>query len=185
MSKSTYEQLVQQTVRSVLFRGDTKEKQADSKTFDTEAIVNDTETKDKATSGIPKDSLLRRLIGSSNENSEEPALDEDNNGAGAECSWVMDCATWSLEQLRREKTTIKRYLNAQQLPHNCQEAPAGNLLLFEAYALIKLFLLERDLDYRQCLQQSIGCDTTFLTLIHVLLSLYARYFERVHGRQVR
>ncbi|KAG1685845.1 hypothetical protein DVH05_007681 [Phytophthora capsici] len=174
MSKSFYEQLVHQTVHGVLFREDTQDKDVNHQAFDT---VNPTET-------IPKDSLLHFLINSGNE---EPALDENNNYDDvADYSRVMNCASWSVEQLRREKRTIKHYLNSQHLKlcHSHGETLGSNLPVFEAYALIKLFLLERDLDYRQCLQQSIGCENTFVTLIQVLLTLYARYFERVHGRQI-
>ncbi|KAK1944579.1 hypothetical protein P3T76_004491 [Phytophthora citrophthora] len=183
MSKSIYEQLVQQTVRGVLFCEDPKDNEFNLKAFGTATTIIRTETKEKTALGIPKDSLLHFLIRSGNE---DPALDENNNGDAFDRSWVMDCATWTVEQLRREKRTLKCYLNAQRqnLPHNYGETLGDNLILFEAYALIKLFLLEKDLDYRQCMQQSIGCEDTFITLIQVLLTLYARYFERVNGRQV-
>ncbi|KAG7386116.1 hypothetical protein PHYPSEUDO_000623 [Phytophthora pseudosyringae] len=190
----SYDRLVQQTVRSVLFCGYSHENRASLKAPAMVANLSNTlrdVSKKKTTTGTCKDSLLHILISAGSERTEEPAQDdEDNNGDETRRgSWLVDCPNWPVERLRREKATIKRYLYAQRQKRvsDSQKTPklyGEVLMLHEAYALLKLFLLERDPDYRQCLQQSIGCTNSFLTSLHVLLTLYTRYFERAHGRQI-
>lgn len=183
--RGIYERLVEQTVRNALFREHAGEKQAGTLKGSSDS-ERDT-TKNTTTTESREGSILQLLTSANNEHTEDPAEDEEDNNAGEarRGSWVADCPNWSIERLRGEKAEIKRYLNAQRLKFADDSQKTPKLLsIHEAYALLKLFLLERDPDYRQCLQQSIGCTTTFLTSLHVLLTLYATYFERAHGRQV-
>ncbi|ETK78759.1 hypothetical protein F441_15571 [Phytophthora nicotianae CJ01A1] len=166
----TYELLVQHTVRDVLFSEPSNEKQTPAKHMSMADKIE-----------IQKDSLLSLLLNSENEN---PAENEDNNADEARSSWLLDCPYWSIERLRREKAAIKRYLHSQKFQDNGSKLSGDMLMLHEAYALLKLFLLERDPVYLQYLQQSIGCSSSFLTSLHVQLTLYATYFERAHGRQI-
>ncbi|KAG3107328.1 hypothetical protein PI124_g12745 [Phytophthora idaei] len=171
--KDMYESLVHQTVRNVLFRDPSSDKQSPAKCAS---------TSDGSKQTFEKDSLLYLLINADNEHAEEPGdnnADEIRRG-----SWLVGCPDWSIERLRREKAAIKRYLHSQKLTNDGQKLSGEVLTLHEAYALLKLFLLERDPNYRQYLQQSIGCTSSFLTSLHVQLTLYATYFERAHGRQI-
>ncbi|KAG3149587.1 hypothetical protein PI126_g11945 [Phytophthora idaei] len=139
--KDMYESLVHQTVRNVLFRDPSSDKQSPAKCAS---------TSDGSKQTFEKDSLLYLLINADNEHAEEPG---DNNA----------------DEIRRGSWL---------------KLSGEVLTLHEAYALLKLFLLERDPNYRQYLQQSIGCTSSFLTSLHVQLTLYATYFERAHGRQI-
>ncbi|KAG2790763.1 hypothetical protein Pcac1_g85 [Phytophthora cactorum] len=174
--KDMYESLVHQTVRNVLFRDPSSDKQSPAKY----ASISD-----GSKQTFEKDSLLYLLTNADNEHAEEPAEDEDNNADEIRRgSWLVGCPDWSIERLRREKAAIKRYLHSQKLTNDGQKLAGEVLTLHEAYALLKLFLLERDPNYRQYLQQSIGCTSSFLTSLHVQFTLYATYFERAHGRQI-
>jgi hypothetical protein len=194
MSKhqDTVERLVQQTVRSVLFNPPSgpgaREKQQVAIALADSSLTN--ALKKITITDVRQDSVLYLLTSGGNNCSEDPAEDEDNSvGEAYRGSWVVECASWSVDRLRAEKAAVKRYLGAQRRELASESLKAPNktsdaTIAYEAYALLKLFLLERDPDYRQCLEQSIGCTSSFLTSLRALLTLYATYFERAHGRKV-
>ncbi|KAF1792211.1 hypothetical protein GQ600_8035 [Phytophthora cactorum] len=124
-----------------------------------ESLVHQTYS-DGSKQTFEKDSLLY-LLTTLTTSTPRPAEDEDNNAD--EIRVVRGC---------------------QKLTNDGQKLAGEVLTLHEAYALLKLFLLERDPNYRQYLQQSIGCTSSFLTSLHVQFTLYATYFERAHGRQI-
>ncbi|KAF4140326.1 hypothetical protein GN958_ATG10490 [Phytophthora infestans] len=155
-----YERLVHQTVSCVLFG---------------EPSSGAVSTGDEVIKGVgTEDSLLHLFL----RDGEDPAEDEDNNADEVRRDmWLVECVEWPIERLRREKAAVKRYLRSQKL----QKLSGDMLVLHEVYALLKLFLLERDPHYRRGLQH---CTSSFLTSLHVQLSLYATYFERAYGRQI-
>lgn len=187
-SRDIVERLVQQTVRNVLFR-------ESSPSRIQEAVAESVVTAiGSSTNNIPTEvrpgSLLHELVRLSEKGTDNPAEedDEDNNADKARHGlWITDCMSWPIERLKAEKAELKRYLNRQRRI-TCLKTPEPSTrasIIHETYAILKLFLLERDPDYRQCLQQAMGGNNSFLTSLHMLLTLYATYFERAHGKQVR
>ncbi|KAG6618659.1 uncharacterized protein IUM83_01469 [Phytophthora cinnamomi] len=198
-SRDILERLVQQTVRNVLFRvpsdQPTRSQAVVAKptvlATTASSIDHPTALKTATPIEIRPDSLLHLLVSSNYDGTDNPAEDDgDNNAVRTRCgSWITDCVNWSVERLQAEKAEIKRYLHQQrrETEGSCQktmEVTGQVSIIHEAYAILKLFLLERDPDYRQCLQQTIGGSNSFLTSLHVLLTLYATCFERAHGRQI-
>ncbi|GMF27663.1 unnamed protein product [Phytophthora lilii] len=192
--RDIFERLVQQTMRDVLFC-ETPSQFIRQKSTDTIPPVADSNIEDNAsikpvTGDINSSSLLHLLITSGNASSQDSADEDDDNNAPCRDSLLMGCANWSTERLRKEKAAIKRYLHSRRrdLAKDAKARPGASTevsIIHEAYAILKLLLLEKDPDYRQCLQQSIGCTKSFLTSLHALLTLYSTYFERANGRQVR
>ncbi|KAH7479771.1 hypothetical protein KRP22_010192 [Phytophthora ramorum] len=192
--KDIFEHLVRQTVHTVLF-SDTSDQHHESAN-DSVVIVGRSDTEQNAVETatameIRSDTLLHRLIHNYDNHTENSSEDERGNNADViSCTaWMKDCLNWSIERLKTEKALIKQYVQEHRRKraedcHKSPEMPADNFTIHEAYALLKLFLLERDPDYRQCLLQSIECDNSFLPSLHVQLTLYAAYFERTNGRPI-
>ncbi|RLN88543.1 hypothetical protein BBJ28_00001201 [Nothophytophthora sp. Chile5] len=200
--RDVVETLVQQTVHEILFLEPSDESsghrhavflrsQYSSKAAALEAKAA---TREGATTSLLH--LLLTQTSSSNcssegdkESEEDPAQDEDEDvAASARFAWVLECPKWSLDRLRENKLAIKKYIQRQHenQQHSSDARPRSTELsaVHEAYALLKLFLMERDVDYRRHLQHAASSTTAFTTSLHVLLTLYATYFQRAHGRQV-
>lgn len=135
------------------------------------------------------------------------------------------CCQWSREALARAKAALKAFLRSVST-HNSNSGAAPDELpaydtprggearpdrryaqVFETYALVKLFLLEKDERYRaQKIAEPGGASSRtarsgfamgsgdsrrgaavqhrFLVLLRVQLALYAHYFELANGRKV-
>ncbi|CEG43134.1 uncharacterized protein PHALS_14689 [Plasmopara halstedii] len=171
-----YECLVMQTVRHVLFCEPSTDRQNPTQ----HTVMHTYDHLNPAF--VEKNSLLCLLISNFN-NADNREIDDNNSKGTHHSTWIVDCPKWSLERLRSEKSTIKRYLIAQRrkLSDDRQQPAAHVLKLYETHALLKLFLLERDIEYRQV---QISRSRSFLQSLHMLLLLYATYFERVYGRKV-
>ncbi|GMF30182.1 unnamed protein product [Phytophthora fragariaefolia] len=189
-SRDVFERLVQQTVRNVLFQepsGRSVQKQHAFTTLPSKMLVPRNNKcrvpKMSHTTEACPGSLIHLLISLSEKGSDNPGEENSDNNDDEACldSWITDCVNWSIERLKAEKARIKRYLRICQ---KTTQTTAQVSIIHEAYAILKLLLLERDPGYRECLQQTIGCHKLFQASLHVLLTLYATYFERAHGRQV-
>ncbi|KAE9117903.1 hypothetical protein PF010_g8434 [Phytophthora fragariae] len=190
-SRDIFERLMQQTVRNVLFREPSTRIQAVPVAKSAATTIGETSNVHTAPkTEVRPGSLLHQLVNLNAKCIDNPAEDDEDNNADRVIPglWISDCMNWSIERLKAEKAEIKRYLHEQRRSmKTCQkttEPSAQDSIVHEAYAILKLFLLERDPDYRQCLQQSIGGNNSFLTSLHVQLTLYATYFERANGRQI-
>lgn len=111
------------------------------------------------------------------------------------------CCRWSRETLAEVKAILKGFLRTVSAAR--QNSKSGDAKqctrVFEAYALVKLFLLEKDEQYRAVKIESCGRtrlnivspsrrvaeNARFLMLLQVQLALYAQYFEVANGRKVR
>ncbi|KAE9042662.1 hypothetical protein PR003_g3510 [Phytophthora rubi] len=191
-SRDIFERLMQQTVRNVLFRESSPRNQVVPVAKPAVATISATSNVHTAlpTTEVRPGSLLHQLVSLDAKCIDHPAEDEEDNNVDRTRPglWLTDCMNWSIERLKAEKAEIKRYLHEQRCSmKTCQkttEPSAQDSIVHEVYAILKLFLLERGPDYRQCLQQSIGGNNSFLTSLHVQLTLYATYFERANGRQI-
>lgn len=117
--------------------------------------------------------------------------DEASVQYAAYCKRVLGCQLWTDDQLQQEKTALKRYLRQQSQQQLQQQEQVSTELYcaFEAYALLKLFLLERTAvnkaNFTSSLQQQKDSDRVrLLLLLHVQLELYNKYFEHAKQRKV-
>lgn len=123
-----------------------------------------------------------------------PSKCEKNDGEAsvqyaAYCKRVLGCQLWTDDQLQQEKTALKRYLRQQPQQQPQEQVSTELYCAFEAYALLKLFLLERTAvnkaNFTSSLQQQKDSDRVrLLLLLHVQLELYNKYFEHAKQRKV-
>lgn len=112
----------------------------------------------------------------------------DGDGEGSHYESVMQCQHWTDQELQNEKRILKRYLREQRsrmaFKHTTMEQEHAQLYrLYEAYALLKLFLAERRQEKQQEDAPETQPSTRFL-LVQAQLLLYAKYFEKTQQRQV-
>lgn len=107
------------------------------------------------------------------------------------CQRVLNSQYWTTEQLVLEKRAMQQYL-LQHGTKSLKAAPTALYWAFEAYALLKLFLLERacvderyDSVERLVLSQQKSERKQFFLMLHVQLELFTKYFERSECRKVR
>lgn len=107
----------------------------------------------------------------------------------AYCKRVLGCQLWTDDQLQQEKMALKKYIRPQYTKQQQTQISTELYCAFEAYAIVKLFLLERSAASTASFtssqqQQKAGDKTRFLIMLHAQLELYNKYFEHAQQHKV-
>lgn len=119
----------------------------------------------------------------------EPVEADSADSYVRHCERVLECRHWATGELERErmalKTLLPRCLDTQKTRATVDTSETSeDIRAFEAYALLKLFLLERSLATGAQLCP-LDDSERHLCSLHVQLELYRQYFERSRRRMVR
>lgn len=176
-SRSLLDALVRLTVRRVL--------------FDDDALLTP-ETEENSQDELKAESPARELLLELFAYASDPQ--EASDGFTLPRRVFECCCTWPSNRLEHAKMALKAFLRSMT-PRDGRsttsiEQSEARRTVFEAYALVKLILLEKDSEYRArkfppaSSNKADSDHTRPLACLRVQLALYARYFELANGRKV-